>query len=291
MSNFRYRGRSGRGELITGRLEADNIDAVALRLAQSRHHSARDLPGRGRKAPRCRTCCTGSARGRPSTADLVLFSRQMYSITKVRPAAAARTARTRAVDAQRAAARRSARRAAEPRVGPRLRLLAGAPSRALLAAVHQHGAGRRIDRYARQFIPAAVRVPEPGSGRAGPRQERGALPADRGRRDRARDRRDHHFRDPELRAALQGAGQRHSLADARHHGHARIWSATMASRSWSGSFSAIFAFRRHISDRGRPLSLGPLQAQAAGARRTAASVGPVAGDPLARRSRWKPACR
>src|SRR5208282_777622 len=32
MSNFRYRGRSGRGDLITGRLEADDIDAVAARL-------------------------------------------------------------------------------------------------------------------------------------------------------------------------------------------------------------------------------------------------------------------
>ena len=81
MSNFRYRGRSGRGELITGRLEADNIDAVALRLlnlgvtpleiapAAAQGTSVQDLLQR-------------LGAGRPSTADLVLFSRQMYSITK-----------------------------------------------------------------------------------------------------------------------------------------------------------------------------------------------------------------
>ena len=32
MANFRYRGRSGRGALITGRLDGDDVDAVAARL-------------------------------------------------------------------------------------------------------------------------------------------------------------------------------------------------------------------------------------------------------------------
>lgn len=81
MSNFRYRGRSGRGDLITGRLDAETVDAVAVRLLNlgitpleiapdaAEHTSVQDLMQR-------------LGAGRPKTADLVLFARQMYSITK-----------------------------------------------------------------------------------------------------------------------------------------------------------------------------------------------------------------
>lgn len=78
---FRYRGRSGRGDLVTGRLEADSAQAVASRLhalgitpldidvASADQMSVEDLWRR-------------LGGGRPKTTDLVLFSRQMYSITK-----------------------------------------------------------------------------------------------------------------------------------------------------------------------------------------------------------------
>ncbi len=81
MSNFRYRGRSERGELITGRLEAETIDTVATRLLNlgitplqievdsASQASVRDVLRR-------------FGAGRPSTVDLVLFARQMYAITK-----------------------------------------------------------------------------------------------------------------------------------------------------------------------------------------------------------------
>jgi MSHA biogenesis protein MshG len=81
VSTFRYRGRSVRGSLMTGRLEAETIDAVAARLLNlgitplaihedsASNSSVSDLWRR-------------FGGGKPKTADLVLFARQMYSITK-----------------------------------------------------------------------------------------------------------------------------------------------------------------------------------------------------------------
>jgi MSHA biogenesis protein MshG len=81
MSNFNYRGRSARGDLITGRLEAESVDAVAARLlnlgitpvkigAVARHESGfEDLMQR-------------LGAGRPKNGDMLLFVRQMYAITK-----------------------------------------------------------------------------------------------------------------------------------------------------------------------------------------------------------------
>ncbi|HMK86417.1 MAG TPA: type II secretion system F family protein [Steroidobacteraceae bacterium] len=81
MSNFRYRGRSGRGDLITGRLEGDDIDAVATRLLNLGITPLEIEPDAIRSAT-FRDILERLGAGRPSTADLVLFSRQMYSITK-----------------------------------------------------------------------------------------------------------------------------------------------------------------------------------------------------------------
>jgi MSHA biogenesis protein MshG len=81
MSAFRYRGRSPRGELVTGRLEGETAEAVAARLLNlgitpieiaAAHDGTADVAELWRRL----------GGGRPSTADLVLFSRQMYSITK-----------------------------------------------------------------------------------------------------------------------------------------------------------------------------------------------------------------
>jgi MSHA biogenesis protein MshG len=81
MSNFRYRGRSARGELITGRLEADNIDAVAVRLLNL-GVTPLDISPAAAQGTSVQDLLQRLGAGRPSTADLVLFSRQMYSITK-----------------------------------------------------------------------------------------------------------------------------------------------------------------------------------------------------------------
>jgi MSHA biogenesis protein MshG len=81
MSNFRYRGRSGRGDLITGRLDADSVEAVATRLLNlgiTPLEIAPDAVGSTSVAELFQRF----GGGRPTTTDLVLFARQMYSITK-----------------------------------------------------------------------------------------------------------------------------------------------------------------------------------------------------------------
>jgi MSHA biogenesis protein MshG len=81
MSNFRYRGRSGRGELITGRFEADDADAVAARLLKL-GITPLDIAPDAATGTSIQELLKRLGAGRPSSADLVLFSRQMYSITK-----------------------------------------------------------------------------------------------------------------------------------------------------------------------------------------------------------------
>lgn len=81
MSNYRYRGRSGRGDLITGKLEADDIDGVAARLLNLGITPLEIAPVAAQSAS-VQDVLQRLGAGRPSTADLVLFARQMYSITK-----------------------------------------------------------------------------------------------------------------------------------------------------------------------------------------------------------------
>ena len=81
MSSFRYRGRSGRGETITGRLEADSADAAAARLL-TLGITPLDIAADGVEGTSVHELLQRLGAGRPTTADLVLFARQMYSITK-----------------------------------------------------------------------------------------------------------------------------------------------------------------------------------------------------------------
>lgn len=81
MSNFRYRGRSGRGDLITGRLEADTVDAVASRLLNLGITPLQIEPDSVSRTS-VQDLLRRFGSGRPTTVDLVLFARQMYAITK-----------------------------------------------------------------------------------------------------------------------------------------------------------------------------------------------------------------
>lgn len=82
MPVFHYKGRSVRGDLMTGRLDGETADMVAARLFSSgitpveiKAVKAADLNDLGTLSRRL-------GMGKPKTSDLVLFSRQMYTITK-----------------------------------------------------------------------------------------------------------------------------------------------------------------------------------------------------------------
>src|SRR5688572_24725695 len=83
MPLFNYKGRSARGELVTGRIDGETSDGVAARLLETgitpieilAAQSANESSDVGRVLRRI-------GLGKPKTSDLVLFSRQMYTITK-----------------------------------------------------------------------------------------------------------------------------------------------------------------------------------------------------------------
>ncbi|HET8552988.1 MAG TPA: type II secretion system F family protein [Gammaproteobacteria bacterium] len=84
MGVFHYKGRTARGELVNGRLEADTAEAVADQLFNI-GVTPIDINPAARTASREITL--GSfrkllSRDRPALDDLILFSRQMYSLTK-----------------------------------------------------------------------------------------------------------------------------------------------------------------------------------------------------------------
>ena len=87
MAIYRYKGRSARGHLVAGNLDGDSPDAVAARLLEGGitpiEIAMASFDGRANEA---RTDLKRFAQrlglGRPKIGDLVLFSRQMYTVTK-----------------------------------------------------------------------------------------------------------------------------------------------------------------------------------------------------------------
>ena len=82
MPIFTYKGRSLRGEAVSGQLEGDTIDAVATRLFNSGvtpiDIAIADPKDRADAGELWRKL----GGGKPKTADLIMFSRQMYTISK-----------------------------------------------------------------------------------------------------------------------------------------------------------------------------------------------------------------
>ena len=82
MPVFSYTGRAAGGELATGLMEGDTPDAVAARLLGSGITPIEVAPAKSEGSSDLGQTLRKLGIGKPSTSDLVLFSRQMYTITK-----------------------------------------------------------------------------------------------------------------------------------------------------------------------------------------------------------------
>jgi MSHA biogenesis protein MshG len=83
VAQYLYSGRSARGELVRGRLDGDSEEAVASRLQQDgvTPISIAASAVAASSAP-LQQLARQMGLGKPTTADLVLFTRQMYTIVK-----------------------------------------------------------------------------------------------------------------------------------------------------------------------------------------------------------------
>lgn len=79
---FSYKGRSLRGEAVSGRLEGDTIDAVATRLFNSGVTPIDIKVAIEKESADASELWRRLGGGKPRTADLIMFSRQMYTIAK-----------------------------------------------------------------------------------------------------------------------------------------------------------------------------------------------------------------
>jgi len=82
MAEFAYKGRSTDGELVTGKLHGGSADAVALRLTRIgiTPVEIRDLASTSALTVNDIWLRLGG--GQPTTKDLIMFCRQMYTITR-----------------------------------------------------------------------------------------------------------------------------------------------------------------------------------------------------------------
>jgi MSHA biogenesis protein MshG len=82
MALFNYRGRTLRGELVTGRVDGDTPESVASRLFTSGITPIDISAVAGAQNLSVERLGRRFGFGKPRTGDLVLFTRQMYTITK-----------------------------------------------------------------------------------------------------------------------------------------------------------------------------------------------------------------
>lgn len=79
MAQFQYKGRSGRGDVVSGRIEADTAEAVASQLFNT---GITPIEIAAASANRIELGSLFDFRQRPSDDDLILFTRQLYALVK-----------------------------------------------------------------------------------------------------------------------------------------------------------------------------------------------------------------
>ena len=79
---FSYKGRDGRGELVEGVLEGADSAAVADAAVRHRRHAGGDRRDRGAAQGRASRSGCALRKPRVKAVDLLLFSRQMYTLLK-----------------------------------------------------------------------------------------------------------------------------------------------------------------------------------------------------------------
>ncbi|HMD72949.1 MAG TPA: type II secretion system F family protein [Steroidobacteraceae bacterium] len=82
MTVFAYKGRSPRGEVVEGRLDADTADQIATRLLTAGITPIDIGLASEQGGATLRQLWITLGRGKPNNSDLMMFSRQMYTITK-----------------------------------------------------------------------------------------------------------------------------------------------------------------------------------------------------------------
>jgi MSHA biogenesis protein MshG len=82
MPIFAYKGRSLRGEAVSGQLEGETAEAVATRLFNSGVTPIEITAAKDKEQANVGELWRRLGGGKPKTSDLIMFSRQMYTITK-----------------------------------------------------------------------------------------------------------------------------------------------------------------------------------------------------------------
>src|SRR5262245_55401067 len=82
MALYAYKGRSIRGELVTGSMDGESADRVAARLFNGGITPIETAAATEKQGSSIGQLARQLGIGKPSTEDLVLFSRQMYTVTK-----------------------------------------------------------------------------------------------------------------------------------------------------------------------------------------------------------------
>ena len=81
MASYHYTGRTSRGELVTGVLEAESADSLAEHLF-ARGITPTQIAAAGRSDDVLHDLLRQLGAGRPKLTDLIMFSRQMHAVTE-----------------------------------------------------------------------------------------------------------------------------------------------------------------------------------------------------------------